>query len=227
MIVICPACRRKYRLEDSLVKSPYQKMHCSGCGHTFVGQGEERKGGEVLPPDPAPEAPPRAKGTSAMTNNRALTLVVSVLVAFFLSVAGYVYWMNYLGAGNRWLKVRKVEGQETVVKDGRVFAINGIILNGSTKPRKFVLLTAKLFDEQGAFMGQGQAVAGVALRAADMAQMETSDIEERVVTDARKGDPANQLVYPRKEIPFCIVISGSYKGKPKEFTVQIANSPFL
>ena len=99
-------------------------------------------------------------------------------------------------------------------------------MNGSTRPRKFVILKAKIFDEQGAVIGQHLAVAGFPLSAGDIAQMNKADIEARV-KEAQKPDPAALALYPHKEVPFSIVFPGAYTGKPKEFTVEIVDSPFL
>ena len=225
MIVTCPACKRKYRLEDSLVKSPYHRMRCSRCSHVFVNQPDQDKAEEKRSADLPPTFPSAGKAVSTEGANRRL-LIVSALVFLCLVVAGYFYWMNYLGAGNRWLSIPKMEGYETTVKDGRVFLINGAVANGSTKPRKTVVLKAKLFDEKGTVIGQHLAVAGFPLSVAEIAQMERADIEERA-TQAQKFDPSAQVLNPHKEIAFSIVFPGAYSGKPKAFTVEIVDSPFL
>jgi predicted Zn finger-like uncharacterized protein len=224
MIVTCPACKRKYRLEDSLVKSPYQKMRCSRCGHVFVNHEDGGDEGETQTAASFPSA--AAEKHSRLRSNKTVMLVVAVLVLFGLAVGGYIYWMNYLGAGNNRLSIRKIEGQETIAKDGRVFLVNGTVLNGSTRPRKFVVLKAKIFDEQGAVIGQHLAVAGFPLSAGDIAQMSKSDIEARV-KETQKPSPGPLVLYPRKEVPFSIVFPGPYAGKPKEFTVEIVDSPIM
>ena len=226
MIVTCPACKRKYRLEEGLVKSPYQKMRCSRCGHVFVDHEDQGKAEE----NPLTVAAPTVLGAGEAVprrGNRSLILIVSVLVFLGLvAAAGYLYWMNYLGAGNKWLSIKKIEGQETIARDGRIFLINGAVVNGSTKPRKYVILKAKLFDERGAVIGQHLAVAGFPLSAGEIAQMEKSDIEKRVAAAANPA-PGALALYPHKEVRFSIVFPGSYSGKPKEFTVEIVDSPFL
>lgn len=225
MIVTCPACKRKYRLEDSLVKSPYQKMRCSRCGHVFVNS-QEGGGEEERRPDAPFPADGGAKKPFRLRSNKAVMFVVAILVLFGLAVGGYIYWMNYLGAGNNRLSIQKIEGQETIARDGRVFLVNGMVLNGSTRPRKFVILKAKIFDEQGAVIGQHLAVAGFPLSAGDIAQMSKADIEARV-KEAQKPSPGSLVLYPHKEVPFSIVFPGPYTGKPKEFTVEIVDSPIM
>jgi predicted Zn finger-like uncharacterized protein len=234
MIITCPACKRKYRLEDSLVKSPYQKMRCSKCGHVFVNQqddgGVEKRMASPLPPDKSDQGglvvEAAARKPSRLWGSRAVRLIVAILVLFGLAVGGYIYWMNYLGAGNNRLSIRKIEGQETITKDGRVFLVNGAVLNGSTRPRKFVILKAKIFDEQGTVIGQHLAVAGVSISAGEIAQMSRPDIEARV-KETQNPNPGSLVLYPKKEIPFSIVFPGPYVGKPKEFTVEIVDSPMM
>jgi predicted Zn finger-like uncharacterized protein len=227
MIVTCPACKRAYRLEDSLVKSPYQKMRCSRCGHVFVDHREQGKTDEMHLTGPGSSTlSPNGETRLLTRSNRAVMLVVAVLVIFGLAVSGYIYWMNYLGAGNKWLSIQKIEGRETITKDGRVFLINGVVVNGSTKPRKRIILRARLFDGQGAVIGQHLAVAGFPLSAGEIAQMETSNIEARL-PQPQKPATVGEALYPRKEMPFSIVLPALYSGKPKEFTVEIVDSPFL
>ena len=226
MIVTCPACKRKYRLDDGLVKSPYQKMRCSQCGQVFVNHENQGMTGEKLSTGHTTILSAVEKPLS-MRRGKGMALVVSVLVFFGLVVAGYLYWMNYLGAGNRWLSIplTRLEGHEADAKDGPVFLINGTVVNGSTKPRRRVVLKAKLFDESGAVIGQHFAVAGTPLSADELAGMMKSDIEERAKA-AMKSDQPGLALYPHKEMPFSVVLPGPYQSKPKEFSVEIVDSPF-
>jgi len=224
MIVTCPACKRTYRLDDSLVKSPYQKMRCSRCGHIFVNLPDQGRSEENRSAGPSPLS--GAERKSVPVRRGSLMLVASVLVFLGLVVAGYFFWVNDLGAGNRWLSIQRIEGQELVAKDGPIFLINGLVFNGSTKPRRRVILKGKLFDESAAVIGQQMAVAGAPFSTDGLASMMTSDIEERAA-EATKSDPAALVLYPHKGMPFSIVVAGPYSGTPKEFTVEIVDSPFL
>ncbi len=230
MTITCPECKRKYRLEDSQFKSPYQKMRCSRCGHVFVyeGDGLQAKAEEKVFPglfsaDPSTiaEKPVQKKSRKGLT-----AFVVSILLLLALAATGWYVWTNYLGAGNRWLKPRKMWGQETVIKDGRVFLICGVVANGSTKPRKYVILKAKLFDQGGALIGEHLALAGLPLSGDEVRQMQKSDIEKKVA-DFRKDNLSAFMLSPNKEMPFSIVFPDTYSGKPKEFSVEIIESPFL
>jgi predicted Zn finger-like uncharacterized protein len=230
MIITCPECKRKYRLEDSQVKAPYQKMRCSRCGHIFVydgGRHFEREEKVFTGPLSAgfsalfAETPVRKKSRKGLT-----ALVVFILILLALAAVGWYTWMNHTGAGNRWLKLQKVEGEETVTRDGKIFLIRGTVVNGSTKPRKYVILTAKLFDQQGAIIGEHVDLAGLPLSSDEVRQMQKSDIEKKVA-DFRKASLSAFVLSPAKEMPFSIVFSDIYSGKLKEFSVEVIESPSL
>ena len=228
MTITCPECRRKYRLEDSQVKAPYQKMRCSRCGHIFVYDGGHPfETEEKVFASPLPEGPPVSTKKGAFRRNRrSLTaLAVSVLLILAIVACGWYAWMNYMGAGNRWLKLQNVEGQETAIKDGKVFLIRGAVVNGSTKPRKYVILKAKLFDQQGTIIGEHLALAGLPLSSDEARQMEKADIEKKIA-DFRKANLTAFVLAPGKDMPFFIVFPDTYSGKPKEFSVEIVESPF-
>jgi predicted Zn finger-like uncharacterized protein len=225
MQITCPSCKRRYRLQDSLIRSPYQKMRCSRCGHVFVyGQDEGKVGAEVeqKPLLTPPGIVEKLGAEKSRKGIRALLLVVLVII--ILAACGYYYWVNYLGAGNRWLGIRKMEGQETVIRDGRVFLIQGVVENDSTKPRRFVILKAKLFDDQRAAMGERFALAGLRLSKEEVEQLARPDIDAKIA--AFRKSNVNAFVVPSKqELPFSIIFADPYTGKPKEFTVEIVEAP--
>jgi hypothetical protein len=56
--------------------------------------------------------------------------------------------------------------------------------------------------------------------------MQKPDIEKKVA-EFRKANLAAFVLAPTKEMPFSIVFPDSYSGKPKDFSVEIIESPFL
>jgi predicted Zn finger-like uncharacterized protein len=219
MIITCPECKRKYRLEDSQVKAPYEKMRCSRCGHIFV-----YDGGRNLKTEEKVFTGPLSAGPSAFAETPVPKKSRKGLMA--LAAGGWYAWMNHLMAGNRRLKLQNVEGQETPIRDGKIFLIRGTVANNSTKPRKYVILEAKLFDQQGAIIGEHLALAGLPLSSDDVRQMQKPDIEKKVA-EFRKANLGAFVLSPAREIPFSIVFPNTYSGKPKEFSVEIVESPFL
>ena len=204
MTITCPECKRKYRLEDSQVKAPYQKMRCSRCGHIFVYDGgrnlktEEKvfTGPLSAGPSAFAETPVRKKSRKGLT-----ALVVSILILLALAAGGWYAWTNHMGAGNRWLKLQNVEGQETPIRDGKIFLIRGTVANDSTKPRKYVILKAKLFDQQGVIIGEHLALAGLPLSSDEVRQMQKSDIEKKV-SEFRKANLGAFVLPPPRRCPF-------------------------
>jgi len=220
MIIQCPSCKRKYRLEEGHVRTPYQRMRCSRCGHVFVYERivPVRDAGKTE----AAQAPAEPQeGTAPGGGRRGLAPVLGALV-----LAAYVYWVNYLGAADKWLSIRKVIGQEVPVRDGKVFFIRGVLVNGSTKPRKYVILKARLFDEKGTVLDERFALAGLPLSLEEVQQMQRADIEKKVA-DFRLSSLSTFILPAGKELPFSIIFPDSYAGKPKEFTTEIVESPLL
>jgi len=227
MTITCPSCKRKYRLQDALIRSPYQKMRCSRCGHVFIhGQKYSVQEDDAVAEKPllSPPGIVEKEVGKASGRKRVRVLIISIVIAVIVAVCGYYYWMNYLGASDKRLSIQKMEGLETVTRDGRAFFIKGVVLNRSTKPRKFVILKAKLFDEQRASMGERFVLAGLQLSKEEVEQMRKPDIEARV-SEFRKSNVSAFVLQPSREMPFSIVFSDPYTGKPKEFTVEIMEAP--
>jgi predicted Zn finger-like uncharacterized protein len=224
MIVTCPSCKSKFRLEDGLVKSPYQKMRCSQCKHVFVYEQDfGGKQGDQMPPAP----PVVEEGTGRRNGRRkVVVLAVSLGVLVVLALSFYVYWVNHLGAGDRWLRIQKMEGQETVLKDGWAFVIRGTVVNGSTKARKYLIVKAKLFDARGIVLGEHRTLAGLSFSKDEIQQMNMSEIQKRI-TDFKLSDVGVFVLHKNRELPFSIVFPEAYSGKTKEFSVEIVESPFL
>lgn len=224
MTITCPSCTRRYRLEDFLIKAPYQKMRCSLCGHVFVY--EQRAGQEV--PEEAPPVTDRAAWEESDVQKKprmGLAIFAIVLAGLILfATAAYFYWVNYPGAADKWLSIRKMEGQETTIKDGKIFLVRGLIANKSTKPRKYVILKAKLFDERGAVMTEHFALAGLPLSHEEVEQMKGVEID-RKVADFRLSNLANFVLPKDKEMPFAVVFPDTYSGNPKQFSVEIIEAP--
>jgi predicted Zn finger-like uncharacterized protein len=222
MIVTCPSCKRKYRLEERLVKLPYQKVRCSLCGHVFVYESSPEDKGE-----PGSDRTGREAG-AAPKKRRGLILFL-IIAALLIAAAGfaYFYWTNYLGASDRWLSINNVEGQETVITDGKIFLVKGVVINGSTKARKYVILKGRLFDEGGTVIGEHFALAGLPLSFDEVRHMSRQQIEKKVA-DFRLSSLSTFVLRPNGgALPFSVALPGTYSAKPKDFTVEIIEAPVL
>ena len=154
------------------------------------------------------------------------TVLFAILLLALLCVGGYLYWSNYMGAGDRWLRIGRLEGQEVAVHDGKVFLVTGVIANGSTKGRKSIVLRVKLFDGQGRVIKEKDSLAGMLLSRQQIAALQKSDVEKRVAA-FKLSPPETFRVEAGREIPFSVPFCEDDLGKVKEFAVQIIQSNFL
>lgn len=216
MIVSCPSCKTKFSLDDGLIRSPFQKMRCSRCHNVFVYQVEPGMLEEAM----GENAPARPK-------KRGLTVFLFVLLLLVAAAAGgYFYWVNYLGANNGRLKIQKSEGQEIIIKDGRIFLITGFVWNGSTKARKFFLLRAKIFDGDDRPIAEKHSLAGLVLPKEELPGMQKQEALKRV--NEFKMAPIETFQADRnKDLPFAILFVDGDFSKVKTFSVEVIDSPLL
>ena len=217
MIVSCPSCNTKFSVNDTLLKSPFQKMKCSRCHHVFVHQQETD-----LPEGTGPEE------VAVRPKRRGLTIFLVVLLLLVAAAAAgfYLYRMNYLGASDARLQIQKAEGQEIIMKDGRAFLITGSAQNGSTKARKFFLLRAKIFGRDGTPMGEKESLAGLVLTKEEVQGMQKQDVLRRL-NEFRLSPIETFQVERDKEVPFSLIFTNGEFGKVKTFSVEIIDSPSL
>jgi predicted Zn finger-like uncharacterized protein len=239
MIVTCPSCGRKFNLPDDAIKSPYQKLKCSKCSHIFMLTKEEHESAKAEPVKSANMAAPAAPEAEALEEERPRkqkgpVILVIILVLLAAMGGGFYYcWMNYtdlfgipMGASDKRLSIKNLEGQEIVTKEGKVFFISGTVLNGSTKPRKFLILRAKLFDKDGAVLAEKDVVSGLSFSKEKVATMPKLDIE-KMVNDFKLSGEENFQVGSEKQVPFSVIFFDNGFEKAKEFTVEIVESPIL
>jgi predicted Zn finger-like uncharacterized protein len=236
MIVTCPSCGRKFNLPDNAIKSPYQKLKCSSCSHIFMLTKEEpqpaeaeRAAGPVMNEPATPPAAPKSEDLEEERPRKLrgpIILVIALVVLAAFAGGFYYYWNEYLGAGDRWLSIKNMEGQEIATKEGKVFFISGTVANGSTKRRKFLILRAKLFDKDGAVLAEKDIVAGLSFSKETVATMQKLDIEKKV-NDFKLSGGENFQAGSGNQVPFSVVFFDEGFEKAKEFTIEIVESPSL
>jgi predicted Zn finger-like uncharacterized protein len=221
MIVTCPSCKRRYKIDDGNLNTP-KKMRCSKCGNVFVN--EPPGGTGEKPVDYAerigaiPPAASQLKERKGVHKGLAFA-VISLLVLLALAGGGYIYWQDYLGAGNQYLVIKKLEGQEMFIQDSKIFLVTGVVQNKSTKPRRYVFLKCRLIGKDGSVIGERFAPAGLSVSKNDAERMARADLEKSRI-------PNEGLVLDKgREIPFTIAYLDVEFGKAKEFTVEIYEAP--
>lgn len=181
----------------------------------------------TMPEHQAPEAviPKSRRGLIA--------LVIALVLLVAASGGFYYYWMNFtdlfgipMGASDKRLSIKNLEGQEIVTKEGRVFFIAGTVSNGSTKPRKFLILRAKLFDKDGTVLAEKDVVSGLSFSKDKVGAMQKMDIE-KTINDFKLSGEKNFQVGSGKQVPFSVVFFDEGLDRAKEFTIEIVESPIL
>ena len=245
MIVACPACGRKFNLPDAAIKSPYQKLKCSKCSNIFMLTKEEVH--PTKAEQPPKENPPESGTTASFTvpehqareevmpksRKGLIALVIALVLLAAASGCFYYCWMNFtdlfgipMGASDKRLSIKNLEGQEIVTKEGRIFFISGTVFNGSTKPRKFLILRAKLFDKDGTVLAEKDVVSGLSFSKDKVGAMQKLDIE-KTINDFKLSGEKNFQVGSGKQVPFSVVFFDEGLDRAKEFTIEIIESPIL
>jgi predicted Zn finger-like uncharacterized protein len=233
MTITCPSCARKFRLADEALRSPSQRLKCSKCGHVFMFRKEEGERSQHEPaekiesptPVEAPRPEVRAEGTPRKRKGPIILVIVLVVLAG-LGAGFWYYWNEHLGTGDRWLAIKNLEGQEIITKEDKVFFISGLVVNGSTKPRKYLILRARLYDKGGTVLAEKDIVAGLPFNKEEVGTMQTFDIEKKV-NDFKLSGAENFKVDSKRQLPFSVIFFDEGFEKAKEFTVEIIDSPFL
>ena len=242
MIITCPSCGRRFNLPDDAVKSPFQKLKCSRCSQVFLYSKEEKaetaapqKGAAPAPKaeSPAPAhttAPPAHEEHRRKTRtHRSKAPLIVVIVVILLAALGggfYYYWMEYLGAGDKRLSVKGLEGQELVGKEEKIFFITGSVINGSTKPRKYIVLRAKLYDKDGTVLAEKDVLAGLPISKEEAAGAPKFDVE-RKINEFKLTGKERWKIESVKVLPFSVIFFDEGFERAKEFTIEIIDSPLL
>ena len=102
MIISCPQCKTRYRLDDHLLKDQGNKVRCSRCRHVFLARpGEGSEAPSVLESDieagESAASPDRSSGTKSTARDprrsgRKMLLLLCLLLLLLLLAGGYVYY---------------------------------------------------------------------------------------------------------------------------------------
>ena len=126
MIISCPQCNTRYRLDDHLLKAQENKVRCSRCRHVFLarpGKDSEQpavfesdiEGGEGSESRSRPAgAKPAARGPR--TSGRKTILLLCLLLLLLLTAGGYLYFpqlkafLPFLGGTSQTTSLSQKQG---------------------------------------------------------------------------------------------------------------------
>jgi hypothetical protein len=209
-------------------------MRCSKCGHVFVHERQtsavptEPERHEEPAIAPATEVPTEAPAEEEKPKKKKGLLITLIVLLVLVAIAAgiYYYWNEYLGVGDKWLRIQKLQGQELITKEGKVFFISGAVLNGSTKPRKYIIVKTRLFDKDSKIIAEKDSLAGLNLPKEELAGMWRLELEKKI-NEFKQSKVGAFTVPAGRESPFSVVFFDDGLAPAKEFTVEITESPRL
>jgi len=238
MIVTCPECTTRFKLDPGRISGDMAKVRCSKCKYVF----EITDKGRVLPAIPKtgkPSGPKKPSPGPAVHTPRISSLqakrilIVGVLVLIVLG-AGLSYWFlrtpgsagppEETDPGNKHLALSNVEGQfgESATL-GKVFVVHGLVRNDYDHDVRFIRIEGLLHNTpETPPLNRVVVYAGNPLAEEEIRLL--SEEELNLVLNNRNGNSdMNERVPPGESIPFSLL----FKDLPpemKEYTVKVLDS---
>ncbi|MBI4496265.1 MAG: zinc-ribbon domain-containing protein [Deltaproteobacteria bacterium] len=220
MVVTCPECGTKYRLEEDRIPPEGAKGRCSRCAFVF----------QVFRPAPAadPNAGPQPEAEKPPLRPRSRFPSLSLLAAFFIlasaAAGAYLVWgheanmkkmalllsalRTTLGLDEKagaLITLEKVRGYYVEHPVGsRIFVVEGQAVNHWPEPRSFIKVRGTLLDASGRKALQKEVYCGNILSEKDLRELAVPDIEKSLSSQFGESF-SNMNLPPRKAISFMIV----------------------
>ncbi len=227
VVISCPECATKFRLEDTRVSEGGAKVRCSRCKHIF----EVKKQAEPvpMPPEeifPSQDGPPAAAERQVQKpRKRGRRLLHTVIGIGLIVVAGVIglelfkeeftqsilpIVRQYIGLGEAPEGFVSVENERVYFLEnihlGNIFVIEGQAVNHWNEPRSFIKVKGSLLDSKGKPVGEKTAYCGNILSEKDLKEMSGEEIEKSLSSQFGESF-ANVNIPPRKSTPFMIVFT--------------------
>jgi predicted Zn finger-like uncharacterized protein len=240
MIITCPECLTKFRLEEERIPTERgAKARCSKCGHVFPVQ---------RPPSPE-EFPPEVGGLEKYKRffrrhffwRKRAALGLLFVVVF----AGLIFHFAREGSGEKALEgisswghslyerasLRKIfgfskqnEGFISLEKVGgyylenndhnRLFVIEGEAVNHWQESRSFIKVKGVLLDPKGNKVREQEVYCGNILSEKDLREMSGEAIEKSL-SSLFGISFSNVNILPNRSVPFMIVFPDLLSGEPQ------------
>lgn len=231
MIITCPECLTKFKLDDGRVPAGGAKVRCSKCQHVFQVQKEPSQ-----PPAPSVEIPPKEfseefeewLGRKRPPGRRfpSLTLLIVVLILAGVGYGAFVIWQKsadfwkagislsafkqYLGLREEtegYISVEKLRGYYLEsTKFGKVFVIEGQAINHWKEPRSFLKVKGILLDAKGGKVAEKVAYCGNILSEKDLKELDREAIEKSLSSQFGISF-SNVNIPPNNSVPFMIAFT--------------------
>lgn len=236
MEISCPECSSRFNLPDKFAK-PGAKLRCAVCKTVFELPGQAKK--QAPPPPPPPPsfaseapAPEPLPNLPVKKKHGKLWLVASLIIAI---CAGAGTWFLYGGeeapkpvasedaAKNVELLTMRNVRQYTLSNEkvGKVFVIEGRVVNEFPEPRELIELEAAIYDKNRQPVQVKRQLAGTQLSLFQL-QVLTEKEMESFLNNKMEILANNTNVPPGGEVPFMILFYGP-PDNVAEFGVKIVD----
>jgi len=228
MVLTCPECTTKFRLDDNRIPPEGAKVRCSKCQHVFR---VEKLDSELPSRAPAPPLPEPVPGyteewvTLKKRSGRKAS-ILALAIVFLLAAGGFVFYeksedfnkaWDYIAALRQYLAVwEEKEGKITLDKlrgfyvenrlMGRIFVIEGQAVNQWNESRSFIRVKGTLLNTQGQKVQESGAYCGNILSEKDLKEM-TKEAIHKSLSSQFGISFSNMNIPPGKAVPFMIVFT--------------------
>ncbi len=227
MIITCPQCNTRYRLDDHLLKEHGGTVRCSRCGHVF----------DAPPPaaDTHPSGAEASLSTEAEERSRAplrqptrrprrlllLLLLIVLLAAGYWSFPQLKSRLPFFGEGSQPSSLSRKTGaplndlsqitftdvRQYLVdneKIGRLLVIEGKAVNESPVPVEMIKIQSAIFAENGNALQRKSFYCGNTLSLFQLQVLDQAEMES--VLESKVGILTNNSnLGPEQEVPFMTV----------------------
>lgn len=233
MEVTCPECSSKFNLPDNLAR-PGAKLRCAVCKHVFQLPGNPAKPAAQEPRPRVPQPPPTPTELPAMRKrgkSRFLLWLILGLIAAAGAGAGTWLWMQPASeTASEPETAKKVEmltmrnvRQYNVLneKAGKVFVIEGKVVNEFPEPKELIELEGALYDKDKKPLAMKRQLAGTQLSLFQLQVLSEKEMES-FLNNKVELLANNTNVPPGGEVPFMILFYGP-PDNVAEFGVKIVD----
>lgn len=222
MEVSCPNCASKFNLPDKFAK-PGAKLRCTVCKNVFQLPGES-KPAKIADTAPLPEMKPSGRGKLKLW-------LIMALLAAILAGGGTWFWMQRdsapgneeeVGSNVELLTMRNVRQYNILnEKAGKVFVIEGRVVNEFPEPREMIELEGAIYDAEKKPLAVKKQLAGTQLSLFQLQVLTEKEMDSFLNNKAELL--ANSTVPPGGEVPFMILFHNPPENLA-EFGVKIIDA---
>lgn len=224
MEISCPKCSSRFNLPDGAAR-PGARLRCSVCQNVFQLPGQAEGAGRPSGDGLLPEIPAKRKGRAALWAS---------VILLLLALGGAGAWYFFLrdqapmeAAGDAAQKVERLTMRNVRQynllneKVGKVFVIEGKVVNEFDTPRDFIELEGAIYDADKKALASKRQLAGTQLSLFQL-QVLTEKEMESFLNNKMEILANNTNIPPGGEAPFMILFYAP-PDNVAEFGVKIVD----